>query len=272
MATRRWTETDYDTLSWHDNHVHGLEIYEGEHGAGDLVLHLDYILEWLPPVEGRYYFVIAPARLHFRDVFGLRFELDYLNATAAMTPFSIGSIAREEVRYPTGHISFRWTITVSWPEGLITFESSGFVQQLTGRELLASEQCLSPEQRDRQRFDRIEAQTEHTPSFVKVQLDGGAITDWNSFHDHSADVFGFPNFYGRNLNAWIDCLTYVREGDGMSRFQLGATTSLLIEVANSELFRQHAPEVFDAFIDCIAVVNHRQIEVNQAPAVHVLFR
>ena len=107
---------------------------------------------------------------------------------------------------------------------------------------------------------------------MTVQLDGGAIVDWSSFHDQTAAVFGFPEFYGRNMNAWIDCLSYVREGDGMSRFALGAGGILVIEVLNSEEFRQRAPEVFDAFVDCVAAVNLRQIEGNEAPVLHLVLR
>jgi hypothetical protein len=149
MITKRWTEADYDDLSWHDNHVYGLEIHEGEHGAGELVLHLDYILEWLPPVDGRFSFVVAPAILTFRDVFGLRLELDYQSVTAAMTPFSIGRIDREEVRYSTGHISYRWTVTINWPQGILTFEAPGFTQELIGNPLVTQEPCLSISQRAR---------------------------------------------------------------------------------------------------------------------------
>ena len=42
-----------------------------------------------------------------------------------------------------------------------------------------------------------------------VRLDCDRITDWDSFHAVFAEVFGFPNFYGRNMNAWIDCMTYL---------------------------------------------------------------
>jgi hypothetical protein len=58
-------------------------------------------------------------------------------------------------------------------------------------------------------------------------------------------VFGFPSFYDRNMDAWIDCLTYVRDGDGMSPFALGPTEPLVIEVLNTDAFKQHAPEIFD---------------------------
>jgi len=35
------------------------------------------------------------------------------------------------------------------------------------------------------------------------------IKDWPSFHRVFQDTLGFPAFYGRNMNAWIDCMTYV---------------------------------------------------------------
>lgn len=34
-----------------------------------------------------------------------------------------------------------------------------------------------------------------------VKLDTRRITDWDTFHDVFAEVFGFPGFYGRNMNA-----------------------------------------------------------------------
>ncbi|MGC8001097.1 barstar family protein, partial [Salmonella enterica] len=40
-----------------------------------------------------------------------------------------------------------------------------------------------------------------------VQLAGDRITDWDSFHTESAAAFGFPDFYGRSMDAWVDCLS-----------------------------------------------------------------
>jgi hypothetical protein len=31
-----WTQEAFDSMSWHDNHVHGLRVVEGEHGAGEM--------------------------------------------------------------------------------------------------------------------------------------------------------------------------------------------------------------------------------------------
>jgi hypothetical protein len=57
-----------------------------------------------------------------------------------------------------------------------------------------------------------------------VQLPEDRINDWHSFHEVSKEVFGFPSFYGMNMDAWIDCLTYL--DDGMSRFTLRAEENL----------------------------------------------
>ena len=107
---------------------------------------------------------------------------------------------------------------------------------------------------------------------AQVRLCGATIRDWDAFHDQSAAAFGFPAFYGRNMNAWIDCLTYVRDGDGMSRFTLGPNEALVIEVLDTEAFNRQAPEVFDAFVACTAFVNQRHASANEIPALQILFR
>lgn len=127
---------------------------------------------------------------------------------------------------------------------------------------------LVVEQNAQLRSERTPVRT-HESEF-KACFDGARINGWDAFHGQSAAVFGFPDFYGRNLNAWIDCLTYVREGDGMSRFQLGPEVPLVIEVTNSQVFRESLPEIFAAFIDCVAFVNQRQNEAGEKPAVQLL--
>lgn len=143
MTQTDWSDADYDLLSWHDNHVHGVELHEGEHGTGTLILHLDYILEWLPPINGGYSFRIAPAILSFHEVSGLKFELDYLSVSAGMTPFSIGHIAREAVMSATGNTSYRWSISINWPEGFITFHAPAFTQRLLALPVVSSAQVLT---------------------------------------------------------------------------------------------------------------------------------
>lgn len=54
-----------------------------------------------------------------------------------------------------------------------------------------------------------------------VRIPYNQIADWDTFHSVFAQVLGFPSFYGKNMNAWVDCLTYLEEpGDGMSNIVL----------------------------------------------------
>jgi len=70
-------------MSWHDNYVHALRIAQGEHGAGELILDVDYILEWIKGAEGMR-FRILPVNLRFIEVRALRITLDYASPSAAM--------------------------------------------------------------------------------------------------------------------------------------------------------------------------------------------
>ena len=106
---------------------------------------------------------------------------------------------------------------------------------------------------------------------MKMQLDGHVIDGWDAFHDQSALVFGFPGFYGRNMNAWIDCFHYVRDGDGMSRFALGPEEPLVIEVLGTREFKRRVPEVFDALVDGATAVNQGNVEAGEIPSIHLLF-
>ena len=81
-------------MVWHDNYVHGLAISEGKYGSGELILDLDYIVEWIKDESGTVKFKVAPATLTFREVTDLTIALDYASANAAMGPFSIGSTTR----------------------------------------------------------------------------------------------------------------------------------------------------------------------------------
>jgi len=98
MSAQAWSDRQFGEMSWHDNHVHSLRIIEREHGAGDLVLDLDYILEWVTCEDDNCEFRIVPAILTFNGVTNLRVSLDYATPTAALGPFSIHTIQRRTER------------------------------------------------------------------------------------------------------------------------------------------------------------------------------
>ena len=100
---------------------------------------------------------------------------------------------------------------------------------------------------------------------AKVRLNTQCILDWNSFHEVCQQAFGFPDFYGKNMNAWIDCLTYLNENDGMSGFHLAEGETLTIEILDTEAFNSRVPEIFKALIDCTAFVNRRYLKSGKQP-------
>ena len=100
-----------------------------------------------------------------------------------------------------------------------------------------------------------------------ISIDTRRIVDWDSFHDVFAEIFGFPDFYGHNMNAWIDCMTYLDEADdGLSRVKVPTGSVLTLKLVHFNDLRSRLPEIGSALIDGIAFVNNRRIEA-QEPSV-----
>src|SRR5580704_14941378 len=105
----------------------------------------------------------------------------------------------------------------------------------------------------------------------RVRLVSQSIIDWDSFHSVFAEILGFPDFYGRNMNAWIDCLSYLdEEGVGMTSIALGEDERLIVRIPDSSAFKARVPEVFDALVECTAFVNERYVKRGRSPLVGLL--
>jgi hypothetical protein len=144
MDKTTWTEADFENLGWHDNHVHGLSIQDGEY-AGKLVLDLDYICEWLCGTDRRCSFMLAPADLVFRDVTELRINIEY--KSIAVAPISIGEIRREIIVRTERYTECRWQILFNFPQGEISFQSPGFAQVLRALPIHKKQQFLTEDER-----------------------------------------------------------------------------------------------------------------------------
>lgn len=105
-----------------------------------------------------------------------------------------------------------------------------------------------------------------------ARLDGSRIANWADFHDVCHAAFGFPDFYGRNMDAWIDCLSSLRDGDGMSAFALGPDDVLQIELTHADALRCAAPAILDALEDCTAEVNERCAGNGEKPVLALVLR
>ena len=104
-----------------------------------------------------------------------------------------------------------------------------------------------------------------------VGLKTDAIYDWTSFHAECQRAFGFPAFYGRNMDAWIDCMSSLRSEDGLVSIRLPAGELLELELTDTDSLRERVPDLIEELVLATAAVNQRFIENGEAPAIALIF-
>ncbi|MBI4998078.1 MAG: hypothetical protein HZC22_14530 [Rhodocyclales bacterium] len=142
---------EFNGFRWHDNAIHGVRLVESADGySGDLMLDIDFIVEWLPPLEGsnEFRFHVAPADLCFQRVSKLVLALDWTSSAAIFPPITIHEVRRDPVVTPNGEPSFEWRIETNHPpEGFISFRSAGYVQTERKPAVTTDQQHLSQAER-----------------------------------------------------------------------------------------------------------------------------
>lgn len=93
-------------------------------------------------------------------------------------------------------------------------------------------------------------------------IDGKTICDWVAFHTVFELEFRFPSYYGKNMNAWIDCIDDINEGD----------TIITLLVHNAKYLKMTNPEIYDALIECSAFVNWRHVSQGGEPVLALAFQ
>jgi len=99
-----------------------------------------------------------------------------------------------------------------------------------------------------------------------VTLDLSTVKDWSSFHDLFKLKLGFPDFYGRNMNAWIDCMGDIHQDTGMTNLFLPYDTGLTLRFTNSRFFKFKHPRIYRLLKECTVFVNKEHIEHDQPGA------
>ena len=103
-----------------------------------------------------------------------------------------------------------------------------------------------------------------------IRIDASGIRDWESFHDVFAHAFGFPEFYGRNMDAWIDCMSYLDEpSSGMTSVHVAPGSTLTLVIDGAQSFKDSCPEQYLALLECTGFVNWRLAD-NGHPALLAL--
>lgn len=79
-------------------------------------------------------------------------------------------------------------------------------------------------------------------------------------------VFGFPDFYGRTMDGWIDCMSSLADPeDGMTNIHCEKGNLLTLELHEARDLKERCPEIFEAITECAAFVNWRLIEAGEQP-------
>jgi Barstar (barnase inhibitor) len=104
-----------------------------------------------------------------------------------------------------------------------------------------------------------------------VRVPTRLIRDCETFHDTFAALLGFPEFYGRNMNAWIDCMTYLDEPpSGMTNVCIDPGQLVAIRIDDAPDFQRRCPEQYEALIECAAFVNHRRTHLGGQPVLTLM--
>jgi hypothetical protein len=103
---------------------------------------------------------------------------------------------------------------------------------------------------------------------IKIPVD--EFHDWAPFHNVFAKTLGFPNFYGKNMNAWIDCMTSVDDpGCLMTSVTVDEGEFLVLDLGECTAFAELCPAQYEAILDSVAFVNFRRAEAGEAPVLAV---
>lgn len=94
-----------------------------------------------------------------------------------------------------------------------------------------------------------------------VEIETRHISDWETFHTVFAEIFGFPGFYGRNMDAWIDCMSSLDDPKaGLSVVTCTPGHVVTLQLKDALDFAERCPEQFESLVECVAYVNWRRLE------------
>jgi hypothetical protein len=107
---------------------------------------------------------------------------------------------------------------------------------------------------------------------ASAELNGASILGWDTFHSECVQAFGFPDTYGNTMDAWVDCLSYLRDEDGMTRFRLKQNEVLEIVVKDAAAMRERVPDLLEEMTFCVAGINERYEDYGEKPALALVLR
>jgi hypothetical protein len=104
-----------------------------------------------------------------------------------------------------------------------------------------------------------------------VRLDTTGIVDESSFHRTFKDLFGFPEYYGANMDAWIELMSELDDPSYEAGLKLEFGETLTLEVYDTEGFASRTPDIFRKFVLCTSFVNQEYVRRVGVPIVSLVF-
>lgn len=91
---------------------------------------------------------------------------------------------------------------------------------------------------------------------IICNINGKKIKDWRSFHAIFKKELNFPDYYGENMNAWIDCVDYLTDE---------SKELIVIHIKNGQFIKENNPDILEAILECSAFINYRKISAGEHP-------
>lgn len=125
---------DFDDISWHDSKVYSITFPDA---YNSIEIDIDFIIEWIKKETGNgYKFLVVPAILKFENVSNLFIKIN----TEDFAEVFVDELKRENKRLsPNGKV-FMWDFILLLNGGIITFTSTGYIQEFTATPKLGEEQ------------------------------------------------------------------------------------------------------------------------------------
>ena len=105
-----------------------------------------------------------------------------------------------------------------------------------------------------------------------AELNGAAIVDEASFHQQSREAFGFPETYVDSIDAWVDCMSYLRDDENMTKFKLKPDEMLEIVILEADKMKAAAPDLLEELSYCVGGINERYEDYGEKPALELVLR
>src|SRR5206468_3739159 len=105
---------------------------------------------------------------------------------------------------------------------------------------------------------------------ASFEIDGDEIFDWPSFHSTFSRVMKFPDFYGRTMDAWIDCMSDLHGTNALCGHHLPEGESIVLRILGIRALNQRCPGLIQELAECTSAVNRRYISMGTKACVSLV--